>query len=54
MKRGRTRDQVYFEALRKQFFAERLRPDERRELRRRRLDDGSHPLPAGLVEKHVA
>jgi len=50
---SRDRTATYHEALRKIHYAQRLRPDERRELRRRRLADGSYPLPEAIVRKHL-
>lgn len=45
-KRRACRATLYAPALRKHVLAERLKPDEARELRRRRLSDGTYPLPS--------
>jgi hypothetical protein len=41
---------IYAAALRKHFLAERMTREERKELRRRRLPDGSYPMPALRIE----
>lgn len=44
-RRARGRAQLYVAGLRKLALAERPTPDEARELRRRRLADGTYPVP---------
>lgn len=44
-----TSDALYLSALRKMFQYQRRTPAEARELRRRRLPDGSYPLPEGTT-----
>jgi hypothetical protein len=39
------RDRTYLKAYGKLILCERRRPEEERELRRRRLADGSYPVP---------
>jgi len=47
----RRRDLVYGIALRKVLLAERRNPEEAHELKRRRLVDGTYPLPADIENR---